>query len=904
MTVEIVGRDEELGSLHSFLDREGGAGATALVLEGEAGIGKSTLWLAAVEAARERGFRVLASRPRQVESGVPHAALGDVLEDALGEVLPELTQPRRRALETALLVADDSGAPIDFRTLAVAVRSAIELLVERGPTLLAIDDVQWLDGSSASPLAFALRRLQEDDLRILLARRVGDGTPASELEQAVDGSRLEHLWIGPLSMGALHGILQRRLGRRFARPTLLRLHEASGGNPFFALELARTLPDDLDPTHPLPVPGSLETLLRARLHGLPGPTREGLLLACAHGRLPAGRVDAGTLEPALADGVVELADGVVRFTHPLLASVLYRDAAPEARRRAHARLAMIVDDPIARVRHRALAADRPDAGIAAALDEAAVLASAQGAPIVAAELGEHAVGLTPPDRPEARDARTIAAARWHLAAGDPVRADTLARDLLARSPPGRRRAEALMLISDGEGGTIETRREALREAAADPDLRARIHKHLGWQTRFTDGPRVAEQHSLASLELAEQLGDDALRAGALAALGSVRFHLGSPDAAALMEEAERLAGACDPDEQPWVRLWVASTLVHSGRLERARGVLDQLRNDWGERDEQIDAQILWRLGLVELAAGRFALAADHAHRSRDISLQYGIHEEPTALWEVALVTAHLGDLPLAHELALRGLAVAQAQSNSFFTGYLEGVLGIVAAWRGGAADAVERFTAADELSRKSGSREPALAKWRPDQIEALLELGRIDEAASILDSWEADATRLGRERVRAEATRCRGLVAAARGEDEAALRRLEQAVVQHAEVGDPFGRARALLALGALRRRARQKRPAREAIESALAGFEECGARGWAETARAELGLIGGRRRIDGLTPAEQRVAVLVASGRTNREVAATLFLGESTVASHLTHIYAKLGVRSRTQLAGKVQRF
>jgi DNA-binding NarL/FixJ family response regulator len=130
---------------------------------------------------------------------------------------------------------------------------------------------------------------------------------------------------------------------------------------------------------------------------------------------------------------------------------------------------------------------------------------------------------------------------------------------------------------------------------------------------------------------------------------------------------------------------------------------------------------------------------------------------------------------------------------------------------------------------------------------------------------------------------------------------LEQAVAKHEEVGDPFGRVRALLALGVVRRRARQKRAAQEAIEAALAGFEELGAATWVDKARAELGRIGGRRREDGLTSAESRVAALVAEGRTNKEVAATLFLAERTVASHLTHIYAKLGVRSRTELARRL---
>ncbi len=150
----------------------------------------------------------------------------------------------------------------------------------------------------------------------------------------------------------------------------------------------------------------------------------------------------------------------------------------------------------------------------------------------------------------------------------------------------------------------------------------------------------------------------------------------------------------------------------------------------------------------------------------------------------------------------------------------------------------------------------------------------------------------------AHATRCRGLVAAARGDVDEAMSLLADAVSRHEAVGDPFGQARALLALGVARRRARQKRAARDAIEAARAGFETMGADRWAERARDELGRIGGRTQVEGLTAAERRVADLVASGRTNAEVAAALFLAERTVASHLTRIYAKVGVRSRTELS------
>jgi DNA-binding CsgD family transcriptional regulator len=158
--------------------------------------------------------------------------------------------------------------------------------------------------------------------------------------------------------------------------------------------------------------------------------------------------------------------------------------------------------------------------------------------------------------------------------------------------------------------------------------------------------------------------------------------------------------------------------------------------------------------------------------------------------------------------------------------------------------------------------------------------------------------RLDRDWVLAQVMRCRGLVASAQGRVDHAAFLLQQAVAQHQEVGDPFGGARALLALGIVRRRARQKRGAREAIEAALAGFEQLGAATWVEKAQSELGRIGGRTRQEGLTAAERRVAALVAEGRTNREVAAALFLTERTVASHLTHVYAKLGIRSRVELA------
>jgi DNA-binding CsgD family transcriptional regulator len=261
------------------------------------------------------------------------------------------------------------------------------------------------------------------------------------------------------------------------------------------------------------------------------------------------------------------------------------------------------------------------------------------------------------------------------------------------------------------------------------------------------------------------------------------------------------------------------------------------------------------------------------------------------------VAAHRGQFDLARTLARRGLDLC-AKQLGVAGPYFPGVLGLVAFWGGDVVSGVRQFAEADRLAAAVDWREPTMRRWTADYVEALLELGQIDDATRVLDRWEADAVRLRRAWVLAQVGRCRGLAAAARGDVEQATVLLERAVVHHQRVSDPFGRARALLALGVVRRRKRQKRAARDAIGAALAEFERLGAASWIEKGRAELGRIGGRTREEGLTAAERRVAALVAEGRTNREVAAALFLGERTVETHLSHVYAKLGMRSRAELA------
>jgi DNA-binding CsgD family transcriptional regulator len=910
MPIEIVGRDEEVASVRAFV--EGAAERpAALVLEGEAGVGKSTLWRAGVEHACAEGLQVLVSRPAEAERDLPHVALGDLLEEAVDDVLPALPAPRRRALELALLHGERSDEPLDARALAVATRTALELLADERPVLVAIDDVQWLDASSARVLAFALRRLGEVRLRLLLTRRLGDGSFAAGVEEAFGPGRVDHLRVRPLSMGAIQRLLHMRLGTTFPRPLLVRLHEGSGGNPFYALELGRALAAEPpgNPAEPLPVPESLEGVARERLAGLQRGTRAALAVVAATGRAPtellrAAGVADEALDPAFAARVVETQQGVVTFTHPLLASALYGDLTPAERERAHDLLAKVVDDPLARARHLALAASAPDEQVAAAVEGAASAAAAQAANVAAAELGAHAVRLTPPDEGAARHRRAVAAVRLHLLAGDAGRARADAERLLAEPLAPRQRADVLLALSDVEETgfpeqAIALRKEALAALEGEPAMQASIHAWLAWRVRSSEGLAAAEAHARTALGLAERVGDDGLRAGALSVLNRLRFNAGAPDALDLAEQALDAAAAsgrrqrCDE-----ASFDLAHALLWSSQLDRARTLLERLCAELSLRDEVATGEALWYLSLVELGAGRLTVAAEHADRQRELARLYATDERENALaiWVVARVAAHRGELDRAAELAERSLALAVGQPQ--FVAGQEGVLGLVEAWSGRPADAVEHFSVADELRYEMGIRSPGMYWWRAEQVEALLELGRIDTAVALLDTWEADAARLGLDGVLAQAARCRGLVAAARGDVSEGTALLEEAVARHESVGDPFGRARALLALGALRRRDRQKRAAREAIDAAAEAFESMGAAGWAEKARSELGRIGGRVREPGLTAAESRVAALVAEGRTNREVAAALFLGERTVETHLSHVYAKLGVRSRSELA------
>jgi AAA ATPase domain len=409
-----VGREGELGAIVGLLSAAGRLPGV-VVLSGEAGMGKTTVWLAGVDAAAERGYRILSSRPSEAETRFSFAGLTDLFGGA-GGVVAGLPPVQRRALEVALLLGEPE-IHVDDRAVAAAFLEALRRLSHDGPVCLAVDDVQWLDAASLAALRYALARLEGESVAALLAVR---GDVPEWLRRAVREDRRRTVHLTGLSLGATHGLLRARLDATFPRPTLIRLWETSRGNPFFALELATALQrrgGTLALGEDLPIPSSLDELLDARIDGLGTAALEVVRAVAAladpivtvlEAALGAG-FD-GALAEALDARILWVDGEHVRLTHPLLGSAVSARQTPARRRSLHARLADVVPSAEERARHLALAASAPDGKVADLLEHAARAAYRGGAPAAAADLAEQALRLTPLACPDDALRRTLMAA--------------------------------------------------------------------------------------------------------------------------------------------------------------------------------------------------------------------------------------------------------------------------------------------------------------------------------------------------------------------------------------------------------------------------------------------------------------------------------------------------------------
>jgi DNA-binding CsgD family transcriptional regulator len=905
-TFELVGREDELARLEEFIHDLSG-GAAGVVICGEAGIGKTALWRSAVDLAEAAGVRVLVTRCGEAEMPLGLVGVGDLIETAFAEVAGELAEPQRRALAVVVGLEAPPDATPDPTALPRAFLACLRTLAGRSPVLVAIDDVQWLDAPSMRILAFAARRLGDVPVGILVTQR-GDAGDPLDLSHAVE-ERFAEIRVGPLSVGALNHLIRARLGLRIPRPTIARVHQASGGNPMFALEFAQVAASSAGP---LPLPSSLEELVRDRVAGLPAAVLSLLEAVAAAGRptmaVLARAVDEGELaleEAILAGAVVLGPDGIVRFTHPLLASAVY-DAIPPARRSAvHTHLANASSDIEERARHLALATREPDANVASLLDEAAARARARGAHDAAAELAQQSVRLTPLSDVEARENRMLATAEFLLEFDGAASARVL-DELLGSGVAGPRRVHALLLRyqteSDAEpAGRLV--REALDHAGSDRVLRARALLLLSRHAVSLDDLATAASLAHRALVEAEQVDEPELLAEALAATALRSAAAGHPEPAladralALAAEQRSVHGSF-PIFPTHV---VALERMLGGRIAEARELmeagLEMTVRSGREGDRWV---ILTSLLRLELEAGNWGVAERYFQAAEDIAFDGNSRWADANMTSLAALIATLrGHVVDARRLASEGISHGESLHLPSLVATNRAVLGFLELSLGEPADAWRMLSeppaALEKRFPTHGYPEPMA-----NAIEALVALGRLDEAEALLA--RLDARWPDRGWGTPARLRCHALLLLARRDLEEALAAAEKAVAASELVGFPLDRGRALLAAGDALRRLGQRRLAAEKLDAAKQVFADLGAPLWAARAENELRRARPRPRRDReLTSAERRVAALVAAGRTNREVAAELFTTVGTVEVHLTRVYRKLGLRSRTELARQV---
>lgn len=906
-TTRVVGRSGELADLRRFVAASA-RGPGALVLSGAAGAGKTTLWEAGCALARQQGRRVLATRARDAEASLSFVGIGDLLDGVDRAVIDALPGPQRAALDIVLLEEEPGDAqPAGPRALGVALLNVVRVLAADAPVLVAVDDAQWLDPETASALAFVGRRVGELPVRLLAAERLGAGTPFA----APEGAR--RLTVGPLGSGSLARMLRERLGLRLRRSKLQELERMSQGNPLFALEVGRVLVRDgvPGPGEPLPQPGVVDDLIAERLAALPADVRRALLSVALSGDPRRSELAAllgeEALDAATATGVLAADGDRLRAAHPLLAAAAVTSATPRQRRAVHADLAGSSTDEFRSARHRALAATRAEEALADDLGVAAARALARRSAADAAALAEQALRLTPARSPH-RAARVMTLAVYLERAGSQGRMTELLRTELDGLPaPARARAYLMLcegadvLTAEAFGAHIDL---ALAEAPDDPAVRVkglarRVELHA------IGGVRNLRDAEAWALEAVEQPGEVPAvdRHEALQALAWARALRGLP-----IDDLTERQALLDPPG-----LVVYRTLNRIALLRTAwRGDLDAARDGFHRLGEEAEsrgeywsqAAVALHLVEIDLRAGACdAVAA--GMEAPDLTADQEIFLPPIVLRCSALLAAMRGDRGEAGRLAAEAVTSAELVGmrwDILFAGVADGLGALAggdAAHAARALGEVWRYTCDEEID------EPGAFPVAPDLVEALVALDRRDEADAVLarlaDLSERQEHPWGRISVR----RCHALLQLARRrEEDAAVEDLGEAAAAYGRLGLHHDAARTLLALGRAQRRRRKWGDARAALERAAAAFTGLGAGGWAAVAGAELERVGARRPPsdpDALTPAERRVALLAAAGHSNKEIAQALVVTVSTVEAHLSRSYAKLGVRSRTQLAQRL---
>jgi DNA-binding CsgD family transcriptional regulator len=898
----LVGREPERQALERLLQeaRDGRSGVLALV--GEAGIGKSALLDAAASLAS--GMGILRARGVPSESQIPFAGLYELLRPALG-CIDAIPAPQASALESALALRPARAE--DRFAVGAATLSLLAAYADEEPLAVLVDDVHWFDGSSADALLFAVRRLLAEPIAVIVTAREG----ASSL---LDGADLPSLRLVGLDAEGAEDLLRREAPDAGA-DIAARLHRETGGNPLALLELARGRLPDFAPDAPLPVVTSVAQAYLQRAAALPERTRRALVLAAAtdRGELALLARAASTLELDIADlapaeeaSLVAIEDARIEFSHPLVRSAIYGDAAAEDRRKVHRALARALPDADAdrRAWHLALAAAGPDAAASSALEQAAKRAHRRSAYDVSSQAFERAALLAAYD--DRRGVLLYSAAEASWLGGLADRAVSLLGEAARVAGDG-----PLALEIQHLRGHIGLRRGPLREARAvllaaaeraEPDDAVVILAEAAEGAFFAaDAAGMRECGERASALAAEGSSERTAFFGALAGgMGLVLSGEGDRGAASIRDAVHMLERSDELQTDTRLLVWAAigplwlreadvglelvDNAVATARARSAVGVLPHL---------------LAHVAIQQATTDRWAEAQagfDEATRLARETGQSVVLAE--ALSRRAWLEARVGHEALSRAHAAEALAIARDAGVLLVEIWALAALGELDLVLGNADAALARVELQQSLIERHGIADVDLFP-APEQVELYLRLGRTDDAVIAAQAFAHAAEAKGQPWALARAARCRALLA---GEDEFDGA-FGDALVLHARTPDVFETARTELAYGGRLRRAGHRVLARERLRAAIEAFDDLGAAPWAELARVELAATGetARRRmpssLDELTPQELQISLLLAEGRTTREAAAALFLSPKTIEFHLRNAYRKLAIHSRDEL-------
>jgi DNA-binding CsgD family transcriptional regulator len=911
----LVGREDALSATNRFLHASS-PDPKVLVLEGEAGIGKTAVWLDTVGVAGADGHLVLDARPAASDVQFAYAGVTDLVGSEFAGLRQALPAPQARAVSAALLL-EDHVEGVELRAVAMGFVSILAELARVRQVLVAVDDIQWLDPASERVLAFAAPRLPVG-VRLLLARRHDAAGKGAEHLRGLSPEVAVRVGLGPLSLASLRHLIHDRTGWSVPRPLLTRLAATSGGNPFYALEIARVLARrHVDPAwgEALPVPATLQELVATRVEALSDGAQEALLVASALSRPTDALVSSATgaggvagLAEARKAEVITQERGRIRFTHPLLAAAVYGGAPPEARRRLHRRLAETVTDPDERARQLAAGCEKADADVASELEVAATRAASRGAPDAAAGLFAAAAKLTPSGAPEDRARRLIGeAAAWN-AVGDFASATVLAEDALALAdaPPLVIAARSLLAsvawFNGDAASAVAHAEQALEAAGASVAVQGSIHAQLV-RFNFSLDLASAVDHAERAIGLLDEQRDGVTLSHVLVdrvfggALRGEALPEGPLERALALERRALAAGAGMP--QPMVLLWLHCT--DDADAARKRFAMEETWYRVRGEDVWV-ADRLSHVAVAELHAGDWVSAEQHVEEACASVEALELRGPRAMIFEKrALVDAHRGRFERGRETLQELLGASDRAEQSWWAALSLSTLAFLEFADGAYEAADAALVRMHELAGSVGASDLLFDRSEGFHVEVLLALGEVDRARLTLQRLERRECALPRPWIAAARPRARALLAAADGDLEGALAELVDLEAGGAAMLLPFECACGLLVRGRIERRARKKRAAAESLTRAAELFEQLGSPSFAARARRELERVGLRRTTAELTPTERQIARLASGGSTNREIAQAAFVSQKTVEANLARVYRKLGIHSRAELGARM---